>query len=32
MNELQQRISQIGIVPVIKLNHPTQDAKPLAAA
>lgn len=32
MNELQQRISQIGIVPVIKLNHPIRDAKPLADA
>lgn len=32
MNELQQRISQIGIVPVIKLDHPLRDAKPLADA
>lgn len=32
MNELQQKISQIGIVPVIKLNNPTRDAKPLADA
>ena len=32
MNELQKRISQIGVVPVIKLNHPKRDAKPLADA
>ena len=32
MNELQKKISQIGIVPVIKLNNPTRDAKPLADA
>ncbi len=32
MNELQQEISQIGVVPVIKLNHPTRDAAPLAKA
>ncbi len=32
MNELQQKISQIGVVPVIKLNHPTRDAAPLAKA
>ena len=32
MNELQQKISAIGIVPVIKLNNPTRDAKPLADA
>lgn len=32
MNELQKRISEIGIVPVIKLNNPTRDAKPLADA
>ncbi len=32
MNELQKRISEIGIVPVIKLNHPERDAKPLADA
>lgn len=32
MNELQTRISEIGVVPVIKLNHPEQDAIPLAKA
>lgn len=32
MNELQLKISEIGIVPVIKLNNPTRDAKPLADA
>ena len=32
MNDLQKRISQIGVVPVIKLNNPTRDAAPLAAA
>lgn len=32
MNELQQKISQIGIVPVIKLSNPARDAKPLADA
>ena len=32
MNELQMRISQIGVVPVIKLNNPQRDAKPLADA
>ena len=32
MNELQKKISEIGIVPVIKLNNPTRDAKPLADA
>ena len=32
MNELQKKISQIGVVPVIKLNNPTRDAKPLADA
>ena len=32
MNELQNKISQIGVVPVIKLNNPTRDAKPLADA
>ena len=32
MNELQIKISQIGIVPVIKLNNPTRDAMPLADA
>lgn len=32
MNELQTKIGQIGIVPVIKLNNPQRDAKPLADA
>lgn len=32
MNELSQKISQIGVVPVIKLNHPQRDAAPLAKA
>ena len=32
MNELQKKISEIGVVPVIKLNHPTRDAKALADA
>ena len=30
MNALNQAISSIGIVPVIKLNHPERDAAPLA--
>lgn len=32
MNAFNQRISEIGIVPVIKLNHPERDAAPLARA
>ena len=32
MNELQKQISEIGVVPVIKLNNPQRDAKPLADA
>ncbi len=32
MNDLQKKISEIGVVPVIKLNNPTRDAKPLADA
>ena len=32
MNELQQKIFDIGVVPVIKLNNPQRDAKPLADA
>lgn len=32
MNSLQQRISEIGVVPVIKLSHPERDAAPLAKA
>ena len=32
MNELQKKIQQIGVVPVIKLTNPQRDAKPLADA
>ena len=32
MNELSKRISEVGVVPVIKLNHPERDAAPLARA
>lgn len=32
MSELNQRISEIGIVPVVKLNHPERDACLLAKA
>ena len=32
MNELQQKVSAIGVVPVIKLTNPTQDAGPLSDA
>lgn len=32
MNEFNQKISDIGVVPVIKLNHPERDAAPLAKA
>lgn len=32
MNELLSQIEKIGIVPVIKLNHPERDAAPLAQA
>ena len=32
MTGLQTRISEIGVVPVIKLNHPQRDAVPLAKA
>ena len=32
MNELQQKISAVGVVPVIKLTNPTRDAGPLADA
>ena len=32
MNEINRKISEIGIVPVIKLNHPERDAAPLAKA
>lgn len=32
MNELQRRISDIGVVPVIKLTDPIRDAAPLSDA
>ena len=32
MNDLQKQVSQIGCVPVIKLNYPERDAKALADA
>ncbi|MBQ5755096.1 MAG: bifunctional 4-hydroxy-2-oxoglutarate aldolase/2-dehydro-3-deoxy-phosphogluconate aldolase [Oscillospiraceae bacterium] len=32
MTEMNQRISSIGVVPVIKLNNPERDAAPLAKA
>lgn len=32
MNDINNRISEIGIVPVIKLNHPQRDAADLARA
>ena len=32
MNAFNQSISNIGVVPVIKLNHPERDAAPLAKA
>lgn len=32
MNELQQKISAIGVVPVIRLSNPERDARPLAEA
>ncbi len=32
MNQLNQAISKIGVVPVIKLNNPERDAAPLAKA
>ena len=32
MTELNERISQIGVVPVIKLNHPERDAAALGKA
>ena len=32
MNELQTQISQIGVVPVIKLSNPLRDAAPLSDA
>jgi len=32
MNQISEKISSIGVVPVIKLNHPERDAAPLANA
>ena len=32
MQNIDQRIAEIGVVPVIKLNHPARDAAPLAKA
>lgn len=32
MDEINQRITDVGVVPVIKLNHPGRDAAPLAKA
>lgn len=32
MNEMENKIQSIGVVPVIKLNHPERDAIPLAKA
>ena len=32
MNDLNERISEIGVVPVIRLNHPERDAAGLARA
>ncbi len=32
MREIDQKISEIGIVPVIRLDHPQRDAVPLAGA
>ena len=32
MDAISKRISEIGVVPVIKLNHPNEDAAPLAKA
>lgn len=32
MNELESKISEIGVVPVVKLNHPERDAAALARA
>ncbi len=32
MNLISEKISSIGVVPVIKLNHPERDAAPLAKA
>ena len=32
MNAISEKVSSIGVVPVIKLNNPERDAAPLAAA
>lgn len=32
MNEMEKKVQQIGVVPVIKLNNPERDAVPLAKA
>lgn len=32
MNEMEKKVQSIGVVPVIKLNHPERDAIPLAQA
>ena len=32
MDSISKRISEIGVVPVIKLSHPERDAAPLAKA
>ena len=32
MSDINKRISEIGVVPVIKLNNPKRDAEPLAKA
>lgn len=32
MDAVSQKITEIGVVPVIKLNHPRRDAAPLAKA
>ena len=32
MDQITRQISEIGVVPVIKLNHPERDAAPLAKA
>ena len=32
MNEIEKKVQSIGVVPVIKLNHPEHDAIPLAKA
>lgn len=32
MDQLETRIPNIGVIPVIKLNHPERDAAPLASA